>query len=368
MSAPTFDLRKGKCWKEGMIDISLIIPAYNEAKIIAGTVGELDAFMRTHMPGRTFEIIVVDDGSTDGMAERLAKLDMPVLRVERHPRNLGRGAGLRTGFAAARGAYVVTLDSDLSYAPSHIPRLVAPIESGQADIVLASAYHPRGEIRNVPFIRAKLSYYGNKVLSAGVRGQLHTLTCMVRAYRREVVQRLELVNSGKDIHLEIIQKANMLGFQIAEIPATLDWRDKSRAKRIGKGRRFPLLAMSGTIVSHLVYNYVLRPGSMLLLPVFMLGFVIFIGTLTLLYSWGVNTARLIENGVFYAFYEGLRAALLNGALTLVVIGGSAFFLLIFLAFYFQSHQSKKQFEELYILLARTNDRLKAEERSRNIQS
>jgi glycosyltransferase involved in cell wall biosynthesis len=298
------------------------------------------------------------------MADRLDELKLPFLRVERHPRNLGRGAGIRTGFAASRGAYVVTLDSDLSYAPDHIPRLLAPIEAGQADIVLASAYHPDGVVRNVPFVRAKLSYYGNKVLSAGVRGQLHTLTCMVRAYRREVVERLELVNSGKDLHLEIIQKANMLGYRIAEIPATLDWRDKSRARRIGKGWRFPLLAMSGTIASHLVYNYVLRPGSMLLLPVVTLGLIVFVGALTLLYSWIVNIARLADQGFLYALYEGLRTTLLNGALTLTIMGGSAFFLLVFLAFYFQSHQSKKQFEELYILLSRANDRIKQLERDR----
>lgn len=347
-----------------MVEISLVIPAYNEAGIIAGTVSQLDAFMRGKMPGRSFEIIVVDDGSADGMADRLDELKLPFLRVERHPRNLGRGAGIRTGFAASRGAYVVTLDSDLSYAPDHIPRLLAPIEAGQADIVLASAYHPDGVVRNVPFVRAKLSYYGNKVLSAGVRGQLHTLTCMVRAYRREVVERLELVNSGKDLHLEIIQKANMLGYRIAEIPATLDWRDKSRARRIGKGWRFPLLAMSGTIASHLVYNYVLRPGSMLLLPVLTLGLIVLVGGLTLLYSWIVNIARLADQGFLYALYEGLRTTLLNGALTLTIMGGSAFFLLVFLAFYFQSHQSKKQFEELYILLSRANDRIKQLERDR----
>jgi glycosyltransferase involved in cell wall biosynthesis len=348
-----------------MVEISLIIPAYNEAGIITGTVGQLDAFMRETMPGRSFEIIVVDDGSTDGMYARLAELDMPALRIERHPRNLGRGAGIRTGFAAARGAYVVTLDSDLSYAPDHIPRLLAPLEAGKADIVLASAYHPDGVVRNVPFVRAKLSYYGNKVLSAGVRGQLHTLTCMVRAYRREVVEHLELVNAGKDLHLEIIQKANMLGYRIVEIPATLDWRDKSRAKRIGKGWRFPLLAMSGTIASHLVYNYVLRPGSMLILPVMSLGLVILLGGLMLLYGWIANIVQLADRGFFYALYEGLRTTLLNGWLTLTIMGGSAFFLLIFLAFYFQSHQSKKQFEELYILLTRLNDRVKALESARD---
>jgi len=348
-----------------MVEISLVIPAYNEAGIIAGSIRQLDAFMRAEMPGRSFEIIIVDDGSTDGMADRVTELNLPVVRVERHPRNLGRGAGIRTGFAAARGAYIVTLDSDLSYAPDHIPRLLAPIEAGSADIVLASAYHPQGVVRNVPFVRAKLSYYGNKVLSAGVRGQLHTLTCMVRAYRRDVMDALELVNTGKDLHLEIIQKANLLGYRIAEIPATLDWRDKSRAKRIGKGWRFPLLAMSGTIISHLVYNYVLRPGSMLLLPVLTLGFFIVVGSLALLYSWIVNVGHLVDQGVLYALYAGLRTTLLNGALTLTIICGSAFVLLIFLAFYFQSHQSKKQFEETYILLTRINDRLKALEQDRS---
>ncbi|WP_322991006.1 glycosyltransferase family 2 protein, partial [Hoeflea sp.] len=117
-----------------MTEISLIIPAYNEAAIIQATVGELDAFMKRAMPGRTYEIIVVDDGSTDGMADKLTALDMPNLRVERHARNRGRGAGVRTGFAVAVGEYVVTLDSDLSYSPDHIPRMLAPLEEGKADI------------------------------------------------------------------------------------------------------------------------------------------------------------------------------------------------------------------------------------------
>ncbi|WP_299866635.1 glycosyltransferase family 2 protein [uncultured Hoeflea sp.] len=348
-----------------MTEISLIIPAYNEAAIIQNTVGELDTFMKREMPGRSFEIIVVDDGSTDGMGAKLDALDMPNLRVERHARNRGRGAGVRTGFAAANGEYVVTLDCDLSYTPDHIPRMLAPLERGEADIVLASAYHPDGMVKNVPWMRAKISYYGNKVLSAGVRGQLYTLTCIVRAYRREVVKKLELISDSKDLHLEIIQKANLFGYRLAEIPATLDWRDKARAKRVGKGGAFPLFALSGTIASHLVYNYVLRPGATLFLPVAALSVMIFVGTMMLLGSWIMRTIELMDRGFFVALYAGLRDALLNGSLTLMLTAGSTVVLLVFFAFYFQSLQSKKQFEELYILMARMNDRLKDLERDKS---
>ncbi len=341
-----------------MTEISLIIPAYNENAIIKKTVGELDSFMRAEMPGRSFEIIVIDDGSTDGMADRLAEIAMENLKVVRHSRNRGRGAGVRTGFDAATGDYVITLDSDLSYAPNHIPRMLKPLEEGRADIVLASAYHPEGIVRNVPWMRAKLSYYGNKVLSAGVRGQLHTLTCIVRAYRKEVVKSLELVSDGKDLHIEIIQKANLFGFRIAEVPATLDWRDKSRAKRVGKGGAFPLLAMSGTIASHLVYNYVLRPGAMLFVPVFLLAMSVFLGLLTLFINWILAIGRSIDQGIFFALYEGLRETLLKGSLTLAITGASGVVLLVFVAFYFQSLQSKKQFEELYLLMSRMNEKLK----------
>lgn len=347
-----------------MIDISLVIPAYNEAAIITSTVGELDGFMRERLPGRSFEIVVVDDGSADGMAERLAELDLPALRVVRHKRNRGRGAAIRTGLAASRGNFVLTLDSDLSYSPEHIPLLLAPLQSGEADVTLASAYHPEGEVHNVPFTRAKLSRWGNRVLSAGVYGQFHTLTCMVRGYRREVIEDLELIGDGKDLHIEIIQKAGLFGYRIVEIPARLDWRDKARARRIGKRWRFPLLAMSGTIASHLVYNYVLRPGAMLVLPVLFLALIVAIGAGMLAYTWVTSIGPRLGEGVFWALYSSLRDTLIDGALTLTIMGGSAFVLLIFLAFYFQSHQSKKQFEELYILLARANGRLKRLEQDR----
>ena len=347
-----------------MTEISLVIPAYNEASNIQNVVRELVGFMDHHMPKRSFEIIVVDDGSTDGTGDKLDELDIPNLLVKRHPHIQGRGAGVRTGFALANGEYIVTLDADLSYSPCHIPRMLLPIEQGKADIALASAYHPDGVVRNVPWMRAKLSRYGNKVLSVGLHGQLHTLTCIVRAYRSEVIKKLELVSDGKDLNIEIIQKANLFGYRIAEIPATLDWRDKSRVKRVGKGGGFPLFSLSGTIASHLIYNYVLRPAATLFPAVAVLSAIILIGSLTLLGNWIFRTIELIDRGFFVAIYAGLRDTLLDGILTMSLIVGSAILLFVFITFYFQSQQSKKQFEELYLLMSRMNDRLKDLERGR----
>jgi hypothetical protein len=124
--------------------------------------------------------------------------------------------------------------------------------------------------------------------------------------------------------------------------------------------------MSGTIAAHLVYNYVLRPGAMLFLPVASLLAVIGIGLLLLLASFVGRTIGLLDRGILPAAYAGLRETLLNGSLTLGLVVGSLVLLLIFIAFYFQSLQSKKQFEEMYILMSRMNDRIKHLQRDRDV--
>jgi len=349
-----------------MCQISLIVPAFNEAGIIANTVHELHRYMADKMSAWTYEIIVVDDGSTDGMAGVLEALNDPQLRVARHPRNKGRGAGIRTGFATARGDYLICLDADLSYAPFHIERLVAPLHAGEADVTLASAYHPDGAVRNVPAFRAFMSRQGNKILSSGVYGRFHTLTCMVRGYRREVTDHLDLISDNKDLHIEILQKAALFGYRVIEVPAVLEWRSKDRAKRLSQGwfASFPLFAMSGTIVSHLVYNYVLRPGRTLMIPIVGLAAVAVIAALTLIGTWLARVVTSNEANLLTRFYEATRETLIQGALTSTVLLSSVAALLIFISFYFASQQSKKQFEETYILLSRINERLKRLERSR----
>lgn len=344
------------------IKLSLIVPAYNESAIILRNIDEIERWMGQNQPSVAYELIIVDDGSTDGMGaliDERAKTD-PRLIALHHGRNRGRGRAIRTGFAGSRGDFVICLDADLSYSPDHIPRLLEPLQAGQADITLASAYHPEGSVTNVPFTRAIVSRWGNRVLSAGVRGKFSTVTCVVRGFTRETLQQLELINDGKDLHLEIIQKAELFGLRVIEIPAHLKWRDRKRGQK-RKTRLvdyIPFASMSGTIASHLSYNYVLRPGSLLNIPVFGLLLVALAGIGMMVFGFFERVSQLREGAGFGEYWHALRETLVNGSLTLSLTAGSIIISAVFIAFYFASQQSKRNYEEIYTLLNRMNLRLK----------
>ena len=337
--------------------VSLIIPAYNESGIILQNVDELAAWMGEHEAEFSFEIIVVDDGSTDGMGELLdeACAQREWLRVAHHAVNMGRGRGVRTGFATSRGDYLICLDADLSYTPDHIPRLLQPLLNGKADITLASVYHRDGQVINVPRQRVFLSRAGNKILSLGFGGKFSTVTCIVRGYTRQVAEDLELVSDGKELHLEVIQKAQLLGYRIVEVPAVLHWRDRKRGQ--AKNRKLlpeiAILKMRKTVLSHLVFNYITNPGILLLIPILFLLAVIFAGGSTLVVAFAQNL-NLVDQSV----WQTLRLTLLNGQLTLVVVAFAFIFLMIFVGFYFLSFQSKRYFDEVYTIVMRMNARIK----------
>lgn len=345
------------------VELTLLVPAYNEASTIAATIAELADYMARELPHWRYEILVVDDGSQDETRETLEaqKQARPELRVVHHRRNFGRGRAIRTGFQHARGQYIVVLDADLSYDPPHIARLVEPLKRDEADITLASAYHPEGSVNNVPKGRALLSRWGNAVLSSSVYGRVSTVTCMVRGYRSDALEDLELISDDKDLHLEIIQKASLLGLRLKEIPGHLRWRDQRRAKRVKSsrlGQILPFFSMSSTIASHLVYNYVLRPSSVLTMPfvgMVLFSFVLFI---LLFANWMRRLFWDAPSVTVSAAYSTLRDTLLSGSLTVALMVVSLFFASIFAAFYFASQQNKKNFEEVYILMTRINARLK----------
>lgn len=217
--------------------ISVVCPFYNEEAILAKALPHLLGSLDTL--DEPFEVIVVDDGSTDGgraIAEAVAAED-PRLRVAGYDRNRGRGYAIRAGIAAATGEVVVTTEIDLSWGDDIVHRLVAAWrEDPKTDIVIASPHLPGGGYRNVPQVRVWLSSLGNRIIRAGLAWGITMNTGMTRLYRRERFLTLPLDQDEKEQHLEILEKALAFGWRIREIPALLEWRhDKLAAP--GKRRR-----------------------------------------------------------------------------------------------------------------------------------
>lgn len=336
--------------------LTLAIPALNESAIILGNIAELGRWMGENLPEIDFEILVIDDGSTDGMGDmldRAASAD-PRVRVVHHPRNLGRGRAIRTAMENSGGSWLIALDADLSYSPDHIPALLAPLRDGTADVTLASPYHPEGRVENVPLARAWLSRVGNRILSRSFQSDISTVTCVVRGYTREVMDHLELVNDGKDLHLEVLYKAEILGFRIVEIPARLVWRDRKRGQAgkrpFGWLRDNPFVKMRKVIFSHVAFNFIAKPKLLFLGPIILSLVVMLYGTASLITSY---FQRLVagEQAPF-------RSTLVDGQLTLSLTLATLIISLVFFFFLFVASQAKQYFEEQYILSTRSHYLLK----------
>ncbi|ODT46457.1 MAG: hypothetical protein ABS70_00730 [Nitrospira sp. SCN 59-13] len=216
--------------------VSVIIPAFNEAVMLPSTLARVCGYMGTLEGQYRWEIIVVNDGSSDrtaDVAEEFAKTRKEI-RIVHHHRNRGLGQALRTGFESSLGRYVVVLDCDLSYAPDHVGRLLDQIQRTQATIVVASPYADGGLVSHVPWLRRMMSRWANRFLASFARCNLSTLTGMVRVYDGPFIRAVSLRARGQEISPEIIYKGMLLRAHIEEIPGHLDWRLQHEA---GSGRR-----------------------------------------------------------------------------------------------------------------------------------
>lgn len=222
------------------IRLSIVVPVYNEGAHLEEHLerlrGYLDAFCSERC---AYEIVVVDDASTDDTAAALAcaQRRIPALKVLTHTVNRGMSGALATGAGSAAGEIVVAFDSDLTYAPATIGQLVDAIDGG-ADVALASAYARGGRCVRIPWTRAVLSRNANRFLSLATRGRIATLTCMVRAYRADLLRRLYASGRPLEGTFGLLFAALQSGARIAEIPATLDWsmQPADRARRLNVTR------------------------------------------------------------------------------------------------------------------------------------
>ncbi len=201
-------------------ELSIIIPVRNESPNIKAVYDELTDTLGRF--GRSYEIIVIDDGSTDDSFETLSALQArdPRLRVIRFRRNFGQTAAFAAGFAYARGRLVVTSDGDLQNDPRDIPAMVALIEKGN-DIVCGW----RKDRKDRFFSRRLPSMLANKLISWATGVPLHDYGCSLKVFRAEVVKPLRLYG---EMHRFLPAIASQIGVRIDEMPVN------HRARRAGQ--------------------------------------------------------------------------------------------------------------------------------------
>lgn len=219
MESGLYPIKKG----DGLINISIVAPAYNEEQVIAKFVDSVTSYMR--QTELSWELLIINDGSTDRTGEILSSLPISELRVITHNENQGLGQGLQTGFSHARGDVVITMDADCTHDPENISSLYQAVLNGY-DVAIASRYVPGGGMVDVPQWRQLISKAGNYIIGKVLSWSVRDGTSGYRAYKREHLQSLGELSPGFEVQVEILQKLNNLRF--CEVPLKL--RDRTMGK------------------------------------------------------------------------------------------------------------------------------------------
>jgi glycosyltransferase involved in cell wall biosynthesis len=206
--------------------LSVIVPVFNERSTVAEVIRRI---RRVELPVDV-EVIVVDDGSSDGTDKVLDALGDSTVRVINHPHNRGKGAAIRTGLEAVRGDLILVQDADLEYDPADWPKLLEPILRGKSKVVYGSRF--TGERKNM----MPLHWIGNRFLSL-VTNVLYssTLSDMETCYKlfdRRVLDGLTIVSDKFDFEPEITAKVLRRGYRIYEVPISYAGREADEGKKI----------------------------------------------------------------------------------------------------------------------------------------
>ncbi len=240
--------------------VSIIIPCFNEEESIKINSGLILDYVQPFLTKYRFELVLVNDGSTDQTGSILDSLVSKKIGVQvsvvHFGVNQGRGAAIKAGIKASHGHRVLVLDADLTYDVQHIGEIIAAFEKdSKIDVVVISPYMKGGTVRNVTWGRLLISRMANWILSGFFDNKISTVTCVVRGYNGPLLRSLPLFENGKELHLEILRKFNLRSAKILEIPGRLIWK-KTR-------RRSNNLKVFKAAKAHLLYGLLVKPTFLL---------------------------------------------------------------------------------------------------------
>lgn len=326
--------------------MSVVVPMYNEGATVERNLEAIAAQMTALEATYRWELIVVDDGSGDATGEAADRFGAcrANVRVAHHAMNRGLGQSLRTGFAQARGDYVLTLDADLSYGPGHIELMLEKIRTSKASIVIASPYMNGGKATNIPWLRRTLSRYANRFLGFMVQNSLTTLTGMVRVYDGAFLRSINLRELGTDINPKIIHHARILNAAVVEVPAHLNWPQERRA-----GTRTSYAKLFGETISVLASGFLLRPFLYFFAPGAFLFVLSIYANAWMLAHVFEQYGRLRAGGAGAAFDDAVAAAFLHSPHTFFIGGITLLLALQLIGLSVISLQNKLHFDELFCI-------------------
>jgi glycosyltransferase involved in cell wall biosynthesis len=329
--------------------VTVLVPAFNESLKIMASLTEIYTYMQGLSDRVDFELLVVDDGSTDEtgeIAEAFART-RPEVRVARQVVNMRLGQALRDGFRLSEGDIVVVFDSDLSYSVDHIGRMIDTMIAEQVSIVIASPYMKGGQVSAIPWQREVMSKQANRLLSLTSQYPIKTITAMVRAYSGPFIRSLSLKAMGPEINTEIMYKAQIMRARVAEIPAHLDWSDQ--AERMAK--RKVSLKVSTTSKLLVFASFLYRPIAFFLIPGVLLLIISMWSAGSLAHTVWVN-AQGEGGNLDTQLTHGFADAWALRPQTFIIAGFSFVVAVQLISLGLLATQAKRYFEELFYAASR----------------